>query len=120
MDTRQMTPDQIAAAIAAEHAARQAFRPLPDGVQGNLPLAYAAFEVVEDRGADYARLDASSIVADNSWNAGVVLGEAVEARGLGRLTGRAGVLRVNGAVSDQGNSDDVGGDPLLIVAWLAG
>lgn len=35
----------------------------------------AAVEMVDDRGCDYATLDVLSLVADNSWNAGVVLGD---------------------------------------------
>lgn len=110
--------------LESEIALRVA-RPLPGGdlasaqVLACLDLACAAFEVVEDRAADYARLDAASIVADNSWNAGVVLGKASPVADLQILTGRAGVLTVNGVVNDRGSSDDVGGDPLLIVAWLA-
>ena len=37
----------------------------------------AAIELVDDRKADYAVLDCRSLVADNSWNAGVVLGPFV-------------------------------------------
>ena len=35
----------------------------------------AAIELVDDRDADYTRLDVLSLVADNSWNAGIVLSE---------------------------------------------
>ncbi len=79
----------------------------------------AAFEVVEDRNADYSALDAASLIADNSWNKGIVLGTPSSARGIASLIGRRGVLTVNGRVIDQGMSEDVGGDPLRIVAWLA-
>ncbi|NML31854.1 2-keto-4-pentenoate hydratase [Paraburkholderia antibiotica] len=34
-----------------------------------------ALELVEDRHADYSTLDAASLIADNSWNAGVVLAD---------------------------------------------
>jgi 2-keto-4-pentenoate hydratase len=33
-----------------------------------------AFELVEDRGADYATFDVATIIADNCWNGGIVLG----------------------------------------------
>src|SRR6516165_10301452 len=33
----------------------------------------AAIELVDDRAADYGHLDVRSLVADNSWNAGIVL-----------------------------------------------
>jgi 2-keto-4-pentenoate hydratase len=79
----------------------------------------AAFEIVDDRNADYAELDAASLIADNSWNEGVVLGQSTPTSGVHALTGRRGVLTVNGELRDQGMSEDAGGDPLNIVAWLA-
>ena len=36
-----------------------------------------AFELIEDRGADYSKLDALSLVAENAWCGGVVLGEEI-------------------------------------------
>lgn len=36
-----------------------------------------AFELVEDRGADYSKLDALNLVAENAWCGGVVLGEEI-------------------------------------------
>jgi 2-keto-4-pentenoate hydratase len=82
----------------------------------------AAFELVDDREADYARLDAASLIADNSWNAGVVLGEFVplgaDARSLdvGALDG---ALRVDGRVTDRGTCADALMHPFAIVQWLA-
>ena len=79
----------------------------------------AAFELVEDSGADYSKLSAASIVADNSWNAGLVLGPAMPVGGLAHLRGRRGVLSLNGAKVNEGVSDEVLGDPLNAVSWLA-
>ncbi len=99
-------------------------RALPDrataaDVRTCLARVAAAFELVEDRGADYARLDACSIISDNSWNAGIVIGEPVAAAALGDLLGRTGVLTRDGEEIGRGLSDDAGGDPLEVVAWLA-
>src|ERR1700684_3817863 len=33
-----------------------------------------AIEIIDDRGADYRQLDALSLIADNAWNGGIVLG----------------------------------------------
>jgi 2-keto-4-pentenoate hydratase len=90
-------------------------------VERALAGAAAAFELVEDRGADYGRLDARSLVADNSWNAGVVLGEVMplggaSARDVGAL---AGTLAVDGQVVDQGSSADAMSHPFEVVLWLA-
>ncbi|MGZ6037230.1 MAG: 2-keto-4-pentenoate hydratase [Phenylobacterium sp.] len=79
----------------------------------------AAFELVEDSGADYAKLSAASIIADNSWNAGLVLGPPIPVGGLAHLPGRRGVLKLNGEPVNEGRSDEVLGDPLNAVHWLA-
>lgn len=91
----------------------------PNEVLNRLHSISAAFEIVEDRNADYRSLDAASLIADNSWNMGVVLGAPTPAQQIHCLTGRRGVLTRNGELSDQGRSEDCGGDPLRIVAWLA-
>jgi 2-keto-4-pentenoate hydratase len=78
--------------------------------------AAAAFELIDDRGADYARLDALSLIADNSWNAGVVQGETSPPPELGALDG---VLYVNGKPVDRGNSRDALSHPLAVVQWLS-
>src|SRR5690606_21911786 len=56
----------------------------------------AAFEVIDDRDADYAHLEASSIVAENSWNKAIVLGEAMSPAAFGDLRGLEGSLLVDG------------------------
>jgi 2-keto-4-pentenoate hydratase len=76
----------------------------------------AAFELIDDRGADYAQLDALSLVADNSWNAGVVLGELASPMELGAIEG---TLQVNGQLVDTGNSRDALSHPLAAVLWLS-
>jgi 2-keto-4-pentenoate hydratase len=75
----------------------------------------AAFELVDDRGADYRVLDALSLIADNSWNAGVVLAEPAPPRDLGALEG---TLHINGECADSGNSRDALSHPLAVVEWL--
>lgn len=79
----------------------------------------AAFEVVDDRDADYAHLEASSIVAENSWNQGIVLGEAMSPVAFGDLCGMDGQLLINGEQVATGSSSDVVGGPLSVLAWVA-
>jgi 2-keto-4-pentenoate hydratase len=76
-----------------------------------------AMEIVDDRGADYATLDVLSLVADNSWNAGVVLGSF--SASWPDLAAIEGVVSSNGAVADRGFGRDVLGHPFRSVAWLA-
>jgi 2-keto-4-pentenoate hydratase len=78
-----------------------------------------AIELVDDRDCDYRSLDVLSLVADNAWNAGIVLGEFRTAwPALTEACGR--VLVEDGSVLDEGRGRDVLGDPLTPVAWLAG
>lgn len=101
-------------------------KPLPDPanldiatVLASLSQVCAAFELIDDSDADYTNLDAVSLIADNAWNAGLVLGAPVPAANFQRLKDRAGVLYRNGEALDRGNSSDVMGDPLQVVVWLA-
>lgn len=100
-------------------------KPLPDtndldsaAVLACLSHVCAAFELIDDSNADYTKLDAVSLVADNSWNAGLVLGPPSPAGNFFDLKDRVGVLHRNGAELDRGNSSDVMGDPLEVVVWL--
>jgi 2-keto-4-pentenoate hydratase len=86
----------------------------PDGE--GIDQVCAAFELVEDNGADYGKLSAALIVADNSWNAGLVLGPPVAAPSS--LKGLSGVLTRNGQPAGEGVSDEVLGDPMNAVRWL--
>ena len=85
-------------------------RPHIDGVG-------AAIELVDDRSADYAGLDVRSLVADNSWNAGIVLSEFATAwLDLESVLGRA--TKDQGAIGE-GHGRDILGHPFNSVAWLA-
>ncbi len=79
----------------------------------------AAFEVIDDRAADYACIEASSIAAENSWNKGIVLGAAVPPAAFGDLCGMPGRLSINGERIAEGSSSDVLGGPLSVLAWVA-
>ncbi len=90
-----------------------------DSVAEAVAECLPSFELVEDRNADYQALDAPSLIADNCWNAGVVLGQASgDWRSLDLAAAPAG-LAVNGAVVDRGRSGDAMGHPFEAVAWLA-
>jgi len=79
----------------------------------------AAFEISDDRGADWSQLRAAPLIADNVWNAGIVLGPVMPMKIANSLAGRRGVVHVNGVATDHGMSQDIGCDALELVAWLA-
>ncbi len=76
-----------------------------------------AIEIVDDRHADYGALEALSLIADNSWNAGIVLGTFE--RTWPDLATIEGVVSVDGEAMDRGFGRDVLGHPFHSVAWLA-
>ena len=91
-----------------------------------------AFEVADDRQADYSKLGGQGLqlLADNTWNEGAVLGEWVPFTQLwpdlsakpraddavGELKGEA---YINGASVGHGYAHDLMGHPLNAIAWLA-
>jgi 2-keto-4-pentenoate hydratase len=78
----------------------------------------AGLEITDDRNADWAEMEAASLVADNIWNIGMVIGPPTPRTALEGLLGRAGTLSINGAVYEKGLSDDVGCDAMELVCWL--
>ncbi len=76
----------------------------------------AAIEVVDDRAADYGKLDVKSLVADNSWNAGMVLSNFTQSwPDLEAVLGKA---TKDGAPVGEGYGRDILGHPFNSVAWL--
>jgi 2-keto-4-pentenoate hydratase len=77
----------------------------------------AAIELVDDRDADYTSLDVRSLVADNSWNGGIVLSDFRSTwPDLAPLLGRA---TNDGDLIGEGHGRDILGHPFNSVAWLA-
>jgi len=77
----------------------------------------AAIELVDDRSADYSSLDVRSLVADNSWNAGIVLSDFV--RKWPDLEGVLGRASKDGVAIGEGHGRDILGHPFNSAAWLA-
>jgi 2-oxo-3-hexenedioate decarboxylase/2-keto-4-pentenoate hydratase len=90
-----------------------------ESVSGAVAALMPAFELVDDRGADYSDLFFLAVAADNAWNAGVVLGEPVtDWRGID-LVAASGVMTINGQPAGEGKGGDVLGHPMEALAWLA-
>ena len=78
-----------------------------------------AFEIIEDRNADYSNLFFLSVAADNAWNAGIVLGEPVTDWQSIDLVAASGSMTINGESAGSGKGGDVLGHPMEALAWLA-
>jgi 2-keto-4-pentenoate hydratase len=107
---------EIAARLGRDLRAGDAGDPLAAAAAAVDAVA-VALELIDDRNADYSRLDAASLIADNAWNAGVVLGAWTPL--FPELDGWAGVLSLNGDVVDEGRVGTGSAHPLASVAWLA-
>ena len=77
----------------------------------------AAIELVDDRDADYATLDVRALVADNSWNGGIVVSDFVKK--WPDLENVAGTATKGGISIGEGHGRDILGHPFNSVAWLA-
>ena len=92
-----------------------------DRVADAVEAAMASLELIDDREADYSKLAALALtcLADNAWNAGIVLGQPVMDWRKVDLARARGVLTVNGEVVGEGRGSDVMGHPLEALVWLA-
>ena len=80
---------------------------------------FPAIEIVDDRYERWETIGAATLIADDFFAAGCVLGEAVArhaAPDLRQVTGRA---LINGAEAGRGTGADVLGHPHNALAWLA-
>jgi len=88
-------------------------------VASRVAACMPAFELVEDGNADYKTLDAFTLVAQNTWNAGVVLGAPVTTWGDVDLERAVTRCWVNDQPGGEGRTGDALGHPLEALAWLA-
>jgi len=85
-----------------------------DEVRAGVAEVMAAFELIEDRNADYKSSKAQSLICDNAWNAGIVLGAPVKVPVSLELNGLTGNL-ATGSGKHSGKTDD----PMGALAWIA-
>lgn len=84
-------------------------------VRDAVATAMPAFELIEDRHAVYKDTQARSLIADNAWNGGIVIGEESAVAAGVNLNDVAGTLTLNGATHKTGRTDD----PMGALAWVA-
>lgn len=79
----------------------------------------AAIEIVDDRYVDFGKLDAATLIADDFFNAGCVLGEPRKDWRSLDLAAVRGTTEVSGEETGAGTGTDVLGHPLEALALLA-
>jgi 2-oxo-3-hexenedioate decarboxylase/2-keto-4-pentenoate hydratase len=85
-----------------------------DKVAPAVVAALPAFELIEDRNADYAKTEALSLIVENCWNGGIVIGTPKRVP-LDKLVGISGRLSIGGKIVGEGRAED----PCATLAWLA-
>jgi 2-keto-4-pentenoate hydratase len=76
-------------------------------------------EVVDDRYVDYKSLDTPTLIADDFFDAAVVIGKPNRDWRSLDLSALTGVTRINDQEVGRGRGGDVMGHPLEALAWLA-
>ena len=90
-----------------------------DDVAPAVATCAAAIELIEDRHSDYGKLKALDLIADNCWNAGIVIGpELADWQSLD-LRAIKGAMYFVDRFMGEGRGSDVGGHPFESVAWIA-
>src|SRR5262245_22618385 len=92
-----------------------------DQITAAIGAVMAAFELIDDRHADYTQFAPQilSIIADNAWNGGIVLGLPAPDWQTVDLAAVHGTMVINEAVVGEGHGRDVMGHPLDALVWLA-
>lgn len=88
-----------------------------DSVRDAVAAYMAAIEIVDDRYADWRSTDTPTLIADDFFAAGCVLGEPVA--DPGDASALVGTTTINGVEVGRGKGADVMGHPLNALAWIA-
>lgn len=90
-----------------------------DSVRDAVSAIMISIELVDDRYRDYRELDTPTMVADNFFNAAVVLGKPVEEWQDFDLAGAEATVDLNGTALGRGHGSLIMDHPLEALAWLA-
>lgn len=111
--------------LMGEDLPLKAAPPTRDEVAQCIEAVCPAFELADDRHADYTQFGKDggatllTLAADNAWNSGVVLGEWRHDWRSVDLAALTGVATINGETVGEGAGRDVMGHPLDAMHWIA-
>lgn len=90
-----------------------------ESVAGSIECYLPAIEIVDDRYLRWETLGAPTLIADDFFAAGIVLGAPVARSAVPDLIDVAGRAMINGQETGRGTGADVLGHPHNALAWLA-
>ena len=91
----------------------------PAKLRGAVAACMASIELCDDRYPERERMEVPTLVADDFYNVGCVLGREVALGQALDLAALGGGLRINGTETGRGRGADIMGHPLNALAWLA-
>jgi 2-keto-4-pentenoate hydratase len=89
-----------------------------DSVASAVADYMTAIEIVDDRYVDWRKTDAPTLIADDYFAAGAVLGPPIAAAAVPDAAALVGVTVINGEEVGRGRGSDVMEHPLNALAWL--
>lgn len=88
-------------------------------IRAAIGTLHPAIEVVDERYEDWRSLGAETMIVDDFFHAGIILGPAVDDWQSLDLPAVSGAARVNGSEVARGQGADLLGNPLNGLVWLA-
>lgn len=86
-------------------------------IRAKVASVHPAFEIIIDRGADYSDLKALTMIADNAWCGGVILGPSIPGWREMDIDALPAVMRWNDEPPVEAKAGD--SDPFGSLAWVA-
>ncbi len=88
-------------------------------IRAAIGTLHPAIEIVDERYEDWRSLGAETMIVDDFFHAGIIVGPAVEGWQQLDLPAVSGAVKVNGAEVARGKGADLLGNPLNGLVWLA-
>lgn len=90
-----------------------------EDVAAAVGVVMASVEIIDHRFRDFATVSVPSLVADDFFSAGCVIGEGRSLGEMGDLAALSGGFHVDGAPGERGDGAAILGHPFNALAWLA-
>jgi 2-oxo-3-hexenedioate decarboxylase/2-keto-4-pentenoate hydratase len=110
---------EIAVRLSADLLPHEGSQFSAETVAPAVQACMAAIEIVDDRYDDYKRFDTPTLIADDFFDAGCVLGAPVTDWRSLDLRSVQGYTQIDGVEVGRGRGGDVMGHPFAALAWLA-
>ena len=91
----------------------------PDNVAIHVGSVMIGIEIVDDRYTDFRAIGLPTLIADDFFNAGCVLGTPLESWRALDLPALEGGFKINNKAGTLGRGADIMGHPLAALAWFA-